>query len=36
MSPHGPQELSYLYENEENKRKTSKMEDTPQSIQLQN
>ena len=34
--PHGPQELSYLYENKGTKRKTSKMEDTPQLIQLPN
>ena len=33
---HGPQELSYLYEDKGTKRKTSKMQDTPQSIQLPN
>ena len=34
--PHGPQELSYFHDNKETKRRTSRMEDTPQSIQLRN
>ena len=34
--PHGPQELSYFHDNKGTKRRTSKMEDTPQSIQLPN
>ena len=33
---HGPQELGYLHDNKGTRRKTSKMEDTTQSIQLPN
>ena len=35
-SSQGPQELDYLHDDKGTKRKTSEMEDTPQSIQLQN